>query len=283
MNFVAHIQSTLGFALGSIPSQAPALPWSTVTAHGTTCICSWTSQAHSAPPPITTASSHTYALTDSGVGVHSYVMIAVDWANTMDVLGIAHNVPPEIEAPLSQMISIHRWDASGNKIHNAPVEIEMCLNSTSPLQFFRYPDGSSVGNDVTQEGGSVAAGSSAGCYNVALSRTSSVVAFTTRASNPSPSPTTTSSSSPSSTDSSPSPSTDNGAIWLAFIAFLVFPVVAVPYMVWKLSRKSDIAKDAISTFEYPVMTDALNITPLTNLLPHSVSGATTLSEWEHYA
>ena len=110
-NFVAYVQSILGFALGSIPSQAPNVPWSTTTQHGTTCICSWTSQARSPPPPITTASSHSYALTGVGEGVATYVMIAMDWADMMDVLGVASNMPSETEAPFSQIISIHRWDA----------------------------------------------------------------------------------------------------------------------------------------------------------------------------
>ena len=124
--------------------------------------------------------SATIKMHSFGPDVHRAVVAVLDPAESANVLGFTLESPSGTSGPLA-MISITRFDADGNVIHNAPVTFEIDLGPNAPedVGVFRYVDGSTTGTAVPLEGGSVGPCAPArdGCFLVTSLLTSAFVAF----------------------------------------------------------------------------------------------------------
>jgi len=230
-SIVSYVQANLGFSLGSVPTSAPQVTESQVVQYGTTMMVgTWISTSFVMPR--VTVGNQEYEITDWGAGVERATIIVHDHADAPNTVGVALNPPSSFHSIASQVVSVTRWDAAGNKITAGAMKFLLCLESTytgAVPGFWRYPDGSPDGTNLVNEGGSVVSNGS-NCFDVTTTRTSSIAGFNI---SDSPSPSTATSSSPSPSPTSSSSSSDGA--WFGLLALLVIPigaVIAVAYLAY---------------------------------------------------
>ena len=169
--------------------------------------------------PTITTNGQTVEITRWGDNIDSATIVVLDFADADAWLGVNLQLPSSFHSPVSQVVSMTRWDTAGGKISDGAMAFKICLgeaSSGSDPEFHRYNDGSEVPNDMLLEGGTVDALGTA-CYTVTTVKTSSLVGFRNLAS-----------ASPSSNASG-----DNGNNWYPWLAFLSFPFLgAIVAAVW---------------------------------------------------
>ena len=169
----------------------------------------------------------TFEITDWGSNVHSATILVHDFEDAEACLGYNLQRPLELQpAAIMQVVSLTRWDTSGNKISDGTftLQVDLPRNSSSNPVFKRYNDGSAEPSDLILEGGTVEKCGSA-CYIVTAVKTSSFAAFNSVSSS-SPSPSPSPSSGPSSTGG------DDGLLpWLGLLALVAVPLLV--FAVWR--------------------------------------------------
>ena len=180
--------------------------------------------------PSATLDAQTYEMTNWGSGVERGIMTATDPTTTMADLGKTLEMPANNLGFATNVITISRYDASGNLITDAPVTFNIIVDVASTgLLVYRYPDASSTGILLTSEGGSVTDCDPVGrCYTVTSPFTSSFVGFNITSS---PSPSSSPSPNPS---TSAIPSQGDGESNLAFLGLLaLIPAFIILVAVWR--------------------------------------------------
>ena len=124
-------------------------------------------------------SGEIYQILDWGTGVTSGMLWLTGANSAASDLGRTLEFPNSASA-VGQVITLRRFDSNGNLVTTgSPVTFEVTLGVTSGLSVYRYPDSSTVGREITTEGGLVGPCSTPtdGCYSITSQSTSSFLAF----------------------------------------------------------------------------------------------------------
>ena len=248
----------MGIILGGIQSSAPTSTSSELVQHGTQLVVgSWLSGSFDLPR--VTLAGHDYEIIDWGPRVGRAMLVIHDFSAATDIVGVVLEPPPDIQDPATQTLSVGRWDADGNRISTGPMTFRVHLGFGGEAPYFhRYDDGSTVGNDLVGEGGTVAPCDPPedGCWEITSIKTSSIASFNASSRlSPSPSP-----GSPSPSPSPGSATTDDDALVYAWLGLLILPFCCgcgLLFWLWRKAKRRDQKSDAIPlAAPYPLFTTA---------------------------
>jgi hypothetical protein len=236
--FHSYVQQYLGFTLGRVPTSAPLITSTELVMYGTTmAVGSWLSTSFDMPK--VTVGNQEFEITNWGEGVGRATMVVHDHADAVDTIGTSLDPPSAVHVIASQVVSVTRWDANGNKISFGVMEFRLCLgadyNGGAP-EFHRYNDNSNLPNHLINEGGSVT-DVGGNCYQVRTVKTSSVAGFRLTVS---PSPSTAPSPSPSPGNATTGGNSDDGsdtALYGLFV-LLVIPFACVLGVMFYMFKKA---------------------------------------------
>ena len=231
-----HVQQYLGFVLGKVPTSAPQVTSTELVMYGTQmAVGTWLLGSFDMPK--VTVGLQDIEIKYWGEGVERATIVVHDQSDAVAATGTTLDLPTPDHSWASQVVSVTRWDANGNKISAGAMRFTLCLGADyhtfgTPPEFHRYDDDSSVPNHLISEGGSVT-DVGAGCYDVMTLRTSSIAAFNLSAS---PSPGGSPSPSPNATATADAP--NDGTALLGLLALLVLPFLAVLAAMLCMSKRA---------------------------------------------